>query len=163
MDKIIENDLYGVLIKSCIVRGPLSVVTHGDVWAPNFLIKHQGTKPETVKMIDFQLARYTTIVTDLSFFLYTCVSPDLVETKWDELIVQYHQFLVESMQRYGAKTSITLEMIQSELKEHSIMGIGMSMEALVMAQLEDDDVSDLDGIKVLIKIKNTKINQQLYF
>ncbi|KAJ3658257.1 hypothetical protein Zmor_010009 [Zophobas morio] len=147
LNKLIDNDLYGVLIKSCVARGPLSVVTHGDVWVPNFLFKYQGSKPGRITVIDFQLARYSSLTTDLLFFLFSCVDPDLVKDKWDDLIALYHQTLLESMKKYGAKGTVTLDALQAEIKKYSCLGVGMSMEALIMSQLEDDEVSDVDGIE----------------
>ncbi|EFA02417.1 uncharacterized protein LOC663797 [Tribolium castaneum] len=148
LDNVINKDLYGLLVKSCQVRGPLSVVTHGDVWVPNFLIKYEGPKLGHIKMIDFQLTRYTTLVTDLAFFLFSCVDMTLIEDKFDDFIKIYHQSLSESLEKFGSSHNlVTLEQINKEFLEHSIMGVGMSMEALIMAQLDDDDVSDLDGIK----------------
>jgi hypothetical protein len=148
LNKLIEKDLYGVLIESCRVRNRFSVVTHGDVWPPNFLIRYEGGKPEKTIMIDFQLTRYTTLATDLSFFLYACVDMALVEHRWDDLVVEYHKALTDSLEKFGSsKDLITLEDLQGELKAHSVMGVGMSMEALIMGQLDDDDVSDLDAIK----------------
>lgn len=107
-------------------------------------------------MIDFQLTRYTTLATDLSFFLYACVDMALVEHRWDDLVVEYHKALTDSLEKFGSsKDLITLEDLQGELKAHSVMGVGMSMEALIMGQLDDDDVSDLDAIKVSWDKKKT--------
>ncbi|XP_044254739.1 uncharacterized protein LOC123005162 [Tribolium madens] len=148
LDNIINKDLYGLLVKSCEVKGPLSVVTHGDVWVPNFLIKYEGPKLGKIKMIDFQLTRYTTLATDLAFFLFACVDMTLIENKYDDFVKIYHQSLSESLEKFGSSHNlVTLDQIKKELLDHSILGVGMSMEALIMAQLDDDDVSDLDGIK----------------
>jgi hypothetical protein len=38
--------------------------------------------------------------------------------------------------------------LKRNFQENIVMGVGMSMEALIMGQLDDDDVSDLDAIKV---------------
>lgn len=145
LNNIISRDLYGILVESCKVRDSLSVVTHGDVWVPNFLVKPGAP----IKMIDFQLARYTTLATDLSFFLFACVDMDLIEGQFDDFVRIYHQSLSESLEKFGSRRDlVSLGQVHNAIKNHSVMGVGMSMEALIMAQLDDEDVIDLDAIKV---------------
>lgn len=69
-------------------RGKFSVICHGDCWAPNFLLKHNATDSIAVdtKMIDFQLARFASPATDISFFMYACTQQDIREQHFDEFI-----------------------------------------------------------------------------
>lgn len=59
--RFVDQDLYSIICSWCSKKGPLSVISHGDVWAPNFLIKYKPGTPkqvDKVMMIDFQLARF---------------------------------------------------------------------------------------------------------
>lgn len=152
LDKLntyLDRDFYGEVCKACKSRGPLSAVTHGDVWAPNFLIRYKDNVPERTTVIDFQLTRYASLANDLTFFLYSCVDSNLVEADFDGLIEEYHKALVEGLTNLGSSaTLVSVEDIHQEIRKWNIFGIGMSMEAITMALLDDDDISDLDGIEV---------------
>lgn len=148
LDRFLDQDFYGAICNACKSRGPLSAVTHGDVWVPNFLIRYKDNLPERTTIIDFQLTRYASLANDLTFFLYSCVDPNLVEADFDGLIEEYHKALVEGLSNLGSSaTLISLEDIHEEIRKWNLFGIGMSMEAITMALLDDDDISDLDGIE----------------
>ncbi|RZC33766.1 uncharacterized protein BDFB_003782 [Asbolus verrucosus] len=148
LNKFISIDLFGEMCKSCQGRGPFAVVTHGDVWVPNFLIKYNGTTPERIILIDFQLSRYASLSNDLIFFLYSCVDIDLIEKHWDDFIIEYHQALTKNLEKYGSDRNLaTLEALQAELRTGMVFGVGASIEALIMSLLSDEDIGDLNEIE----------------
>lgn len=68
--------------------GPYSVINHGDCWIPNFLMTYaaDGTTPVETKLIDFQLARHSSPVLDISFFIYSGTSQELREQHYESLL-----------------------------------------------------------------------------
>lgn len=97
------------------------------------------------------ISRYTTLSNDLTFFLFSNVDLSLLDTHWDEFIEIYHKELVQVIQKYGSPPDlVTLKDLQEDIKNHMAFGVGMSMEAMIMSLLDEDEVSDLDAIQVLI-------------
>lgn len=89
-----DDKFYDKMAELTHKTGPYSVINHGDCWVPNFLINHNTDgSPCNTKIIDFQLARYTSPALDISFFIYSGTSKELREQHYDELItVGFHAF-----------------------------------------------------------------------
>ncbi|CAH1982676.1 unnamed protein product [Acanthoscelides obtectus] len=101
VDKFFQRDLYGDLCKLVKRQSKLSVVTEGDSWLPNFLVKeNEKGVPENAVLIDFQLARYATLTNDLIHFLFAGV-PEQLESNWDELIEEYYRYLSTRIEELG--------------------------------------------------------------
>ncbi|XP_031341259.1 uncharacterized protein LOC116169328 isoform X2 [Photinus pyralis] len=147
-DEVTEDDFFGKQIKSCERKGRLAVITHGDAWAPNFLLKYEGGNLMDAIMIDFQLARYASLGLDITFFLYSCTEQPMRLKYWDRLIEGYHETFVSTLKQLGSNSQLlTLEDLKEEIKLSALFGVGMSMEALAMSLLADDDVADLKAIE----------------
>ncbi|KAF5285489.1 hypothetical protein FQR65_LT13234 [Abscondita terminalis] len=145
---LIADDFYGKLIKYCATKGPLAVITHGDAWAPNFLLKYDENEAlKGAMMIDFQLTRYASLALDLTFFLYSCTDSSLWTNHWDTLMKDYHDTFTRTLEQLGSSRQLlTLDSLKAEIKSCALFGVGMSMEALSMSLLDDDEVADLEGI-----------------
>nr|CAI5834940.1 unnamed protein product [Callosobruchus analis] len=147
IDKYFQRDLYSDLCKMVKKQSKLSVVTEGDAWLPNFLIKENNGIPENAVLIDFQLSRYATLTNDLIHFLFAGV-PDYLESNWDELIEEYYQYFSGRIQELGTdKNIISLIDLREDIEENSHVGLTMAMESTVMSLLDDDEVADLDDLK----------------
>lgn len=146
----LQPPLFDDLINLVSTRSKLSVFGHGDCWTPNFLTKYneQGQSEEII-IIDFQLARCSSLALDLSFFIYSCTSQELREQHYDELLRAYLESAQDLIQDLGgnAESIISWESLQEELKNFGRFGCGMGIESLPMTMMEDDEVADLDGIK----------------
>lgn len=87
-DKIIrftDAEFYSRMCKLAEPRSPYAVISHGDCWAPNFLLSDQTT-PLRAKLVDFQLARVSSPILDLSFFIYSCTSQELRRDYYEHLL-----------------------------------------------------------------------------
>ncbi|VEN37526.1 unnamed protein product, partial [Callosobruchus maculatus] len=148
IDKFFQRDLYSDLCKMIKRQSKLSVVTEGDAWLPNFLIKENNNGiPENAVLIDFQLSRYATLTNDLIHFLFAGV-PDYLESNWDELIEEYYQYFSGRIEELGTdKNIVSLVDLREDIEENSHVGLTMAMEATVMSLLDDDEVADLDDLK----------------
>ncbi|KAF5285490.1 hypothetical protein FQR65_LT13235 [Abscondita terminalis] len=142
------NDFYGKLVDYTAVKGRLAVVTHGDAWAPNFLFKYdENDILQDAVMIDFQMSRYASLALDLTFFLYSCTEESLRIKFWDTLIEDYHKTFISTLEKLGSSPELlTLDDLRSEIKTCALFGVGMSLEAVPMAMLEDGEVANLNDI-----------------
>lgn len=88
MKEFTGTSYYDTMCRLARETGKYSVICQGDCWAPNFLLKYDATDSIAVdtKLIDFQLARFASPATDLSFFMYTCTEQDIREKHFDEFI-----------------------------------------------------------------------------
>lgn len=88
---------------------------------------------------------------DVMFFLYTCVDAKVVQNEWMYILQDYFETFTKFVQKLGTDTTeIKFDDFMDEIIEYAPFAIGMSMEACVMSQLEDDEVSELDDIEVYI-------------
>lgn len=97
------QQLYNKSLEFCSrVNAPTSVISHGDVWAPNFLIRASEAQNCVALMLDFQLSRCASPVLDTSFFIYTCTEKKLRDNHYEELLKIYHRELSRSISLLGS-------------------------------------------------------------
>lgn len=159
--QFLQENLYDDLIKLVSSQTNYTVFGHGDCWTPNFLTRYtkSGT-PEAVKIIDFQLARCSSLALDISFFIYSCTSQQMREQHYDDLLKEYHQSALLLIKDLGADSDVLpWEGLLNELKLFGRFGCGMGIESLPMSIMDDEDVADLDEIEenaVLTDVWNIK-------
>lgn len=103
-----------------------AVVCHGDSWISNFMYKVNEDHSLTVKLIDFQVSRYTTPVVDLSYFLATSTDKKLRESL-PELLLYYYNTLMGEIRLMGCKAPETLypyEVFTRHCKKYMKFGFG---------------------------------------
>ncbi|XP_037727508.1 uncharacterized protein LOC119558253 [Drosophila subpulchrella] len=146
----LQPALFDDMIDLVSTRSELTVFGHGDCWTPNFLTKYneQGESQEII-IIDFQLARCSSLALDLSFFIYSCTSQVLREEHYEKLLRAYLESAHELIKDLGGDPEeiITWESLQQELKDFGRFGCGMGIESLPMTMMEDEEVADLDAIQ----------------
>lgn len=119
-----EGVLYDKMVKLTHATNRYSVIGHGDCWTPNFLFhstKIDGREiPVKAKMIDFQLARYSSPVIDISFFIYSCTTEEVREQYYDELIKSYHTSLTDFIKDFGSNPEYLFPFSALEVKYSNI-------------------------------------------
>ncbi|XP_067006999.2 uncharacterized protein [Anabrus simplex] len=78
-----------------------NVLCHGDLWANNALFRYEGTNPVDVRIVDFQLARYTPAALDVMSFLHLTTSREFRSSYSLKLRSVYHQSLGQELSRHG--------------------------------------------------------------
>ncbi|GLV44667.1 uncharacterized protein CBL_20578 [Carabus blaptoides fortunei] len=149
-DELIASDLYGKVVKIAQNKNSkCAVITEGDAWIPNFLCKYNAEgKPEDMKLIDFQLARFCSLTCDISFFLYACASYTLLCERWDDILAEYHRTFAENLAILRCDpTLLSLEDIKADMKENALLGAAMAMEAMPFQLMDDSEAADLDSMK----------------
>ncbi|RLU22295.1 hypothetical protein DMN91_004573 [Ooceraea biroi] len=102
-----------------------TVVSEGDCWAPNFLIRNVGQNQKEVLMLDFQLARCVSPVCDLSFLLYSCTLKSFRDQYFDNILKLYHSELSDAIKLLGSDPErlYPLDLFMKEVKDHFIFGL----------------------------------------
>ncbi|KAH8395489.1 hypothetical protein KR215_008354, partial [Drosophila sulfurigaster] len=148
-NNFLQPQLFDDMINLVSTRSKLSVFGHGDCWTPNFLTHYsEAGNPEKIIIIDYQLARCSSLLLDISFFIYSCTRQELREQYYDELLracLESAQSLITDLGG-DAEAVISWDSLQEELKQFGRFGCGMGIESLPMSLIEDDEVADLDGI-----------------
>uniref|UniRef100_A0A182VRI2 CHK kinase-like domain-containing protein n=1 Tax=Anopheles minimus TaxID=112268 RepID=A0A182VRI2_9DIPT len=145
MEKFFDCDLYDHMVYLTHARNQNSVINHGDCWMPNFMF-HDSTP--AMRMIDFQLARYSSPVLDISFFVYSCTSQELREAHYQDLLDAYYGGLAEMLRDLGSNPDVVFPYseLEKELKQYARFGCGMGIESIPFSLLDESDVPDLDKI-----------------
>jgi len=104
------DDAYRVRLEAYFARGsyfelllplvsgfncePFAVICHGDCWNNNILYKStERGELEDVRLIDWQLMRYASPVTDLAYFLFTCTSRRFRQRHLENMLEDYYEEL----------------------------------------------------------------------
>jgi thiamine kinase-like enzyme len=124
----------------------LKVITHGDCWNNNFMYKYNNDKsPIKVAILDWQFAKYTSLIFDLSYFLFACVSKDDIKDLEDILKVYYESF-TNHLKCLGVEEPnafYPFHQLLEEWKNYSRYGILSSTLATKFTSAEEDEVVDL--------------------
>ncbi|GAB0096102.1 uncharacterized protein DMENIID0001_115680 [Sergentomyia squamirostris] len=170
MLKFTQENLFDVLVNATTTKSSLSVIGHGDCWAPNFLVNYEtspdtGSKiPKEIKIIDFQLARYASLSIDLSFFIYVCTTHSLREKHYGDLLQAYHSSCCQMLKDLGSDPSIfPYTALVEEMRKYGRVGVGMAMESLLFSIMPKEDAFDLNIIKgdQAIPIENVWVFQPI--
>ncbi|XP_024890285.1 uncharacterized protein LOC112466427, partial [Temnothorax curvispinosus] len=82
---------------------PTSIITAGDCWAPNFLVRDAGRNKKEALILDFQLARCANPIADLSFLIYSCTQKPFRDQYYDDILKIYHSELSSAIKSLGSE------------------------------------------------------------
>ncbi|XP_055637425.1 uncharacterized protein LOC129776066 isoform X2 [Toxorhynchites rutilus septentrionalis] len=150
VEKFFNCDFYDKMVYFTHTRNQNSVINHGDCWMPNFLFLCDANGvPQRAKMLDYQLARYSSPALDISFFIYSCTSQALREAHYEDMLKSYHESLSEMLRDLGSDPEQLFPYfeLQKEMREFGRFGCGMGMESVPFSLLDENEVADLDQIQ----------------
>lgn len=61
------------------------------------MIKGEENNPVSVKVLDFQFIKYTSVAVDLLFFLITSVQYELLDKSFDQFLCYYYEELLKAL------------------------------------------------------------------
>uniref|UniRef100_A0A6P7GGJ8 Uncharacterized protein LOC114337847 n=1 Tax=Diabrotica virgifera virgifera TaxID=50390 RepID=A0A6P7GGJ8_DIAVI len=119
-----------------------AVLLHGDGWNNNMMFKYKGndfSKPVDVVLIDLQLARMASPVTDLSYYLYSVADKSSLK-KFDVLLSTYHATLSNYLSQYNidCENILTLKRLRESWKKYGRFGL-LASPFILRAELSEDD------------------------
>ncbi|XP_064555222.1 uncharacterized protein pkm [Drosophila montana] len=129
---------------------PFAVVCHGDSWNNNFLYSCQACtkQPLEVCLIDWQLMRYASPITDLVYFLFSCTTRKFRRQHYQPMIQLYYEELRQQLTRLGevAEALFPLTAFKQQLKEKGAVGLLLAMMVLPIVTMRGEDAPDLQVI-----------------
>ncbi|XP_053948125.1 uncharacterized protein LOC128856802 [Anastrepha ludens] len=127
---------------------PYAVVCHGDCWSNNIMFKHKDGKVIALRLLDWQLLRYSSPVTDLMYFLFTCTSKEFRRVYYDEVLNVYYEELVKHIYRLGSNPSklFPREKFNEELNRRGAVALLFAMIVLPIITIKSEDVPNLEEL-----------------
>lgn len=94
----------------------------------------QGGKPVDVILVDYQLARYASPVTDISYFLYMSTDGDFLSENYERALDIYYGTLSAVLRQCGLDVNdiYPKSVFNEHLNTHSVFGL---IEALVSMKI----------------------------
>ncbi|XP_020296148.1 uncharacterized protein LOC109861064 isoform X2 [Pseudomyrmex gracilis] len=142
--------IYDIVSNLCQKKeAPTSVMSAGDCWAPNFLVRDVGQGQKEALILDFQLARCSSPVCDMSFLIYSCTSKPFRDQYYDDVLKIYHTELSSAIKSLGSDPEKVYpwDLFKKEVKDHFIFGLAFSLEAVPFCLMDPSESFDLDLIK----------------
>ncbi|KAJ3646097.1 hypothetical protein Zmor_023704 [Zophobas morio] len=124
----------------------LKVISHGDCWVNNFLYKFENeekTNVSKVAFLDWQMSKFTSPVTDLSYFLFAGISDEDI-ADIDSILRDYHKHLCEYLRRLDSKVAdkYPVEKFFDEWKKYSKFGLLFCIVPIQSLYTEKEDLPD---------------------
>ena len=104
--------------------------------------------PVNVAFLDWQVARYSSPVMDISYFLFCCISKDDLE-ELDDILVTYHKAFINQLKQLGVKDPhvvYPLRQLLNDWKSYSKFGILSANLVLKILSAEKDEVMDIGDV-----------------
>lgn len=125
---------------------------HGDPWVNNLLFLHDNDgRIIDLKMVDYQILRYTSITTDIFYLIYSSVRSSLIEKSFDSLIkIHYNEFINELRRLHVDEKNLAqlgMEWLQSELQAYSVYGLLVGCFFINPILAEEEDVKEFENME----------------
>jgi hypothetical protein len=131
------------------VSGSLSVLNHGDFWVNNMMFHYcpESGKPNQIRLIDFQLSRYSTPALDLQYFIHTSPSEHVRSEYTEHLLQVYHTELRDTLTTLGCDHHLyTIEQLKKEYEDRSLFGLLTACTVLTAVLADPAEAFDMENI-----------------
>ncbi|KAK7794870.1 hypothetical protein R5R35_013587 [Gryllus longicercus] len=108
-----------------------NVVCHGDLWASNILFRYGHDKrPESVRLIDYQILRYAPPATDIVVFLFTTTNREFRKRHVNNLLKVYYEEFSWELQNNGLSANELLSFEELQRSFEFYLGAGRATAAM---------------------------------
>ncbi|XP_018804909.1 PREDICTED: uncharacterized protein LOC108978860 isoform X2 [Bactrocera latifrons] len=140
---------------------PYAVLCHGDCWNNNLMFKMEDTGVVTMRLLDWQLLRYSSPISDLMYFIFTCTTRNFRKTHYGDVLNVYYEELISHISRLGSNPFklFPREKFDEELKNRGAVALLFAMIVLPIITLKSEDVPNLETLSEqaeIGKLKNLK-------
>uniref|UniRef100_A0A6P7G7P3 Uncharacterized protein LOC114338726 n=1 Tax=Diabrotica virgifera virgifera TaxID=50390 RepID=A0A6P7G7P3_DIAVI len=117
------------------------VITHGDCWCNNFMFQYQDpnvkTKPQSLRIIDWQMSSFGSPCTDVSYFLLANGSEQILDD-FETYIKIYHDKLSSQLRNFSLDPDeiFPLSRFQNHLKKSILHGMFMALLTIKLMATE---------------------------
>ncbi|XP_070494988.1 uncharacterized protein [Chironomus tepperi] len=143
---------------------PFAIITHGDCWFNNFLYHYQRKDvPDSIVLLDWQIARYVSPVIDLCYFLFMCTDHNLRAKHYDEFLSIYHHSLSEMLARMGCDVMVLFPFtaLLRQMKKFGRVAIVFAAMAIPMFVTKSEDLLDMDVAAEQLKDKDPAVLEEI--
>lgn len=108
-------------------------------------------------LIDFQTSRYVSPALDLSYFLFSSIDKKLRDRHYQDLILVYHNTVVDTLLRCGVvdvEHVFPLSALLDQLKRFGRFGIAMALMALPALLVNAQDIPDEDEVERIMALED---------
>lgn len=130
-----------------IQKSDFIVLGHGDFWVNNMMFRYQNGILQDIRIIDLQAALPMSPAADLWKFLYTSISPGLLNSHSDFLIATYVASFQETLRKLNVpRVQIPGEgFLRKEINSRELFGFIVAMWYLPVLYIDFSDKSnDID-------------------
>jgi thiamine kinase-like enzyme len=121
------------------------VATHGDTWSTNFLYKE-----DKIMMIDFQIVRYSSTMSDVSVYLFSCTTEEQRDAAGgtDAILMDYYKVLSDAVKELKVpKNPLSWDKMMEQWRVNGFNGLACALELVPLSMVETEDVQDLDRME----------------
>ena len=106
----------------------------------------QNGAPEHVILLDWQITRYVSPVTDLSYFIFCCTDGEFRRRHYDEMMSIYYNSLEALLEKLGHNPQEVFPRtaLMRQLRRFGRFGILMAIFLVPMLCTRNEDLPDMD-------------------
>eukprot|EP00058_Branchiostoma_floridae_P027794 XP_002613285.1 hypothetical protein BRAFLDRAFT_68250 [Branchiostoma floridae] len=146
LEKLQENSMKFLDVS----KSPrIKVLSHGDCWVNNIMIKYEGDVPVAVKLVDWQAIKLSPPTYDLAQLFLCCMGWDVFHNHRDAILEHYHQQLQKTLgpgESSGLR-SYTLEQLKADFRADCRYGVFCRVMGLVILPADQDLLKMLQEIQ----------------
>lgn len=145
----LADNAYTKFLDSVIRREEeFNVLCHGDLWLNNMMFRYSQETGEVTdtRFVDYQFGYWTSPAADLHYFLYSSLSPELLD-QHHTLVQEYYKSVTETLSALGYRgLQPTLAELQRQLHKRGPYAVVMCCALLPVFLLDRNNISEPNNI-----------------
>ncbi|KAG7170770.1 uncharacterized protein LOC121864073 [Homarus americanus] len=153
----LKSKVLSIFQEQTATTPQFAVVCHFDLVNNNLLFRYnEHGKPIEVKILDFQMCYTASLATDITDFVYNCLSGSDRKTHLDDFLSSYYASFSRVLQACDSPIPFTYKQLQEEYKSKLLFGVMSSLYKLPFIVAEDNEILDMDNYDNQTTFTNTQ-------